>query len=196
MVGAKIVFQIPMPWNIKSYVQRKLEFLASHDALTRIFNRYSFNTILKNETERSRRYKTPLSMIMLDIDHFKKVNDTYGHRIGDFVLRGVAKAVAARIRGNDMVFRVGGEEFVVLAVESDVDNAANLAGRLRKIIETTDFKEAGFLTISLGVAQYIPEESDESFFRRTDRVMYIAKNEGRNKVVVDHSHLADLAGSI
>ncbi len=196
ILGLNVAISIFIVWNIRTYMQKKLEFLASHDALTKILNRYSFNTILTNEVTRSRRYKAPLSLIIFDIDYFKIVNDTYGHKTGDYVLRGIAKAAAARVRGNDMVFRIGGEEFAVLAVESDISNAANLAERLRKVIEMTDFKEVGKVTASFGVAQHRPEESEESFFRRTDIVLYQAKREGRNRVVVDNAHTADLAANI
>lgn len=187
ILGLNMAITLLVIWHVRNYLQKKLEFLASHDALTRILNRYSFNKILSNEVMRSRRYKSVLSLVVFDIDRFKLVNDTFGHRTGDLVLRNVTKAVSARIRENDLFFRIGGEEFAVLAVESDVENATLLAERLRKIVELTDFKEVGRITISLGVAQLIQEESEESFFHRADKALYAAKQAGRNRSVTDRS---------
>jgi diguanylate cyclase (GGDEF)-like protein/hemerythrin-like metal-binding protein len=124
-------------------------------------------------------------LIFLDIDHFKRVNDTYGHAIGDEVLRELVKVVSKNIRTSDMLFRWGGEEFVILAPSTHYRSAASLAEMLRAKIKQHKIKTTGNITISLGVAEHISGENENTWFRRADKALYAAKNSGRNRVVTD-----------
>ncbi|HIE59298.1 MAG TPA: GGDEF domain-containing protein [Hydrogenothermaceae bacterium] len=152
--------------------------------LTGLFNKGKFNKVLKKEVERAKRYKRPLSLIIFDIDHFKRINDTYGHKVGDEVLKELAKIIKSVIRKADFVARWGGEEFVILAPETDLDGALNLAEKLRQTVEKHQFPTVKNVTISLGVAQYIDGETPEEFIIRADMALYKAKENGRNRVEV------------
>lgn len=157
--------------------------LATTDALTGIFNRKKFNDELGKEVERSRRYRNLVSLIFFDIDHFKKVNDTYGHSVGDLVLQGISKIVSSNIRKGDVFARWGGEEFVVLIPENGNGSAMVLAEKLRVAIENHQFETVGTVTCSFGVADYVANEEVEDLIRRADKALYQAKNSGRNCVV-------------
>ena len=168
---------------------RELEHLATHDPLTRIYNRNALNHRLEQEFERSIRYQHVLSLLMLDLDHFKKVNDSFGHQVGDQVLSMVAEVVSEEVRKTDMVARFGGEEFVVLLPETTVGQASDLAERIRKriaqqTIETRTGMEI-MVSTSIGVAAY-PQHarSRDSLLQCVDEAMYRAKHQGRNQVVV------------
>ncbi len=170
--------------------QRTLE-LARVDELTTVFNRRQTMEQLALEMERSRRYKRPLSLAMCDIDHFKKVNDTYGHLAGDQVLQGVAKLIRGISRDVDIVGRYGGEEFMVLLPETDLDAAIVYAERVRKTVEKwgTGRKELNpghSVSISIGVASYVAEmdTAGENFIDKADKALYAAKERGRNRVCV------------
>lgn len=162
----------------------RFKFLAETDRLTGLFNKGKFNEVLKKEVERAKRYKRPLSLIIFDIDHFKRINDTYGHKVGDEVLKELAKIIKSVIRKADFVARWGGEEFVILAPETDLDGALNLAEKLRQTVEKHQFPTVKNVTISLGVAQYIDGETPEEFIIRADMALYKAKENGRNRVEV------------
>lgn len=164
-------------------MQQDLEKLASTDQLTGIYNRHKFEELYSNELERAKRYKKPLSLVMFDIDHFKNVNDTYGHDAGDAVLQRIAKIIKENIRTSDIFARWGGEEFLILCIESELNNAAALAEKLRTSIESEEFDKVGRITSSFGVASYIDKEAKDIFIKRADDALYIAKNEGRNRVV-------------
>lgn len=161
---------------------------ACHDGLTGLFNRITILEMLQNEIGRSRREKTPMSLLMLDLDHFKKINDTYGHLAGDAVLREAAKRMKAVVRQYDAVGRYGGEEFLVLMPGSDVENSMAQAERIRQIIaaEPCPFGEAnipmtcsiGFASTASGIAP-IPNE----LIREADSALYEAKRSGRNRTV-------------
>jgi len=163
---------------------RELEKLAMRDELTGVFNRHSLDQTLGAEMERQDRYKQPLSMIMLDLDHFKRINDLYGHDVGDLVLTETARRVKLSIRETDFLFRWGGEEFLVLVPHSDLAQAGILAEKLRQIISESAIAPAGVITASFGVAERIPEESRDGWFKRVDQSMYLAKANGRNQVVL------------
>ncbi len=162
----------------------RFKHLAETDRLTGLFNKGKFNEVLKREIERARRYKRPLSLIIFDIDHFKRINDTYGHKVGDEVLKELAKLIKKNIRKTDFAARWGGEEFVILAPETDLDGAVKLAEKLRQTVEKHEFPTVKNVTISLGVAQYIDGESPEEFVIRADMALYKAKEGGRNRVEV------------
>ena len=164
--------------------KRDLERQATIDALTGVYNRAKFNSLLLSEISRVRRYSEPLSLIMFDIDNFKSVNDSFGHQEGDVVLKGVAGLVASHVREQDLFARWGGEEFMTLALESDLEGAKILAAKLRKAIEEADFGLVGTVTCSFGVTEFKKEDSVESFIKRADDALYKAKEGGRNRVEV------------
>jgi diguanylate cyclase (GGDEF)-like protein len=161
---------------------RNLDFRATTDPLTGLFNRRKFDRILATEILRAQRYKTPLSIILYDVDHFKQVNDTLGHQAGDQVLTDLSRFVAARIRNSDALARWGGEEFVILCPDSNGAMACQLAGNLRDAIPKHTIDGAGTVTCSFGVAQFENGDSPEVLLARADSALYLAKLNGRNRV--------------
>jgi diguanylate cyclase (GGDEF)-like protein len=162
----------------------RLEELATTDVLTGAYNRRKFNELILAEIERVRRFEHPLSVFILDIDHFKRVNDTYGHEAGDEVLVVLAGLIRARIRATDSLARWGGEEFVVLSPGVTLEGAAALAERLRSAAGTYEHESAGTVTASFGVAQYRAGETPDELFARADEALYRAKDGGRDRVEV------------
>lgn len=164
--------------------------LSYTDELTRVFNRRYFNQRFEREMQRAQRYGRALSLIMLDIDHFKAFNDTHGHLWGDTVLKQVAQILEKSLRKADILARFGGEEFVVLLPEIDKEQGRKVAEKLRRAIERTDFPKAatqplGRLTISLGLAAF-PEDAQkaEALLDHADQGLYLAKSRGRNQTGV------------
>jgi diguanylate cyclase (GGDEF)-like protein len=161
-----------------------IKTFATHDALTGIYNRYRINELLEMRIAEAKRYKKPLSIIFFDIDFFKKVNDTYGHEMGDVVLREIAQLIASELRASDVFARWGGEEFIILLPETKLEAATKVAQKLRKKIE--EYKFTGLpqqVTCSFGVTQLREDDDEKSLFKRVDALLYRAKNSGRNKVV-------------
>ncbi len=160
--------------------------LASHDALTGIQNRHAMDAALKREIDLANRKGTSLSMLILDADHFKQFNDTYGHAYGDEVLKTIADTIANTIRGSDLLFRFGGEEFVVLTSQTVSDGAHLLAERIRKNIAAISQIDSinTHTTVSLGVATLLENENSQEFFERADSALYKAKENGRNRTEV------------
>lgn len=159
--------------------------LANTDVLTFLPNRRKILTGLQEEVIRANRYNTPLSVSILDIDHFKKVNDTYGHAAGDLVLRSVAARLRAHIRHPDMIGRYGGEEFLIVLPNSQMQAAAEQASRLCQQIRSLriDLNEhVTSVTISVGIAQFqIGKETWEQLLHRADEALYRAKERGRDR---------------
>ena len=166
----------------RKQAEHKLREYAERDALTGLYNRRKFYEALEQERERAERYSRALSLVMFDIDHFKNVNDTYGHAVGDQVLKTTALVVTENIRRADILGRIGGEEFAVLAAETTTENAVALAQKIRCAVETTEHDHVGRITISLGVSTYDRGLSLDEFVRRSDEALYEAKNSGRNRV--------------
>jgi len=160
------------------------DFLASTDLLTGLMNRRSFIKIAENEIKRNKRYATPLSLIYCDIDFFKKINDSYGHIQGDTVLTLFAQTLQKKLRSSDFIARWGGEEFIILATETDLESAKNLAENLRLAAMEMPIENIQQVTASFGVAQKIIGESFSDWCKRADDALYQAKNTGRNKVCV------------
>ena len=163
---------------------------ATLDALTNLNNRRQFEVRLKQEIATTKRQKNPLCAMMVDIDFFKKVNDTYGHASGDAVLRTVASIIKEHLRESDIPSRYGGEEFAVLLPYTHIEEAKIVGERLRKAVETTPIpidKKNINVTISMGLAEFSPQETGEDFFKRADSALYEAKESGRNRVCVDLS---------
>lgn len=162
----------------------KLEQLAITDPLTGIFNRRRFNEALEIEIERAGRHKRKFSLIMFDIDHFKETNDTFGHETGDNVLRTITQIISRRLRLTDTFARWGGDEFIILVIETPLEGAKVLAERLREEIETYCFDIDKKITCSFGIAELNETDGTGSIIKRVDEVLYEAKNSGRNKVCI------------
>jgi diguanylate cyclase (GGDEF)-like protein/hemerythrin-like metal-binding protein len=161
----------------------QLEQVASTDRLTGAWNRRRFEEAVLPEIALAKRRREPLSLLMFDLDHFKRVNDTFGHGSGDVVLAATAQAVRQHLRISDALIRWGGEEFLVMTPATRLEGAMDLAEKLRAAMAAIDFPDAGQVTMSLGVSEYAPGESLEAWIERTDRALYRAKAEGRNRVV-------------
>ncbi len=155
------------------------------DPLTGAKNRAGMQTALKREIELSHRHNSPMCIMLLDIDHFKSVNDNFGHAGGDFVLQAVVQCIQETIRGSDMLFRFGGEEFLIMLSSTTIEGAALLAERIRQKIEALSFAPHRTLqiTASLGISALQQSETLDLFFERTDKALYTAKESGRNRVV-------------
>jgi diguanylate cyclase (GGDEF)-like protein len=166
------------------HVAAEMETKASTDALTGLFNRMHFNAALDQEIDRGKRYGQPFSLMLFDADHFKRINDTFGHQVGDEVLQRIAQLVAGAMRTTDVVARWGGEEFVVLMPESDEAAARQAAEKVRGLIHDTPFNTVGQVTCSFGVAQWHAGEDGTGLTSRADEALYAAKRNGRNRVEV------------
>ncbi|EQB39160.1 diguanylate cyclase [Sulfurimonas hongkongensis] len=181
----KALYLITFDEITNEYVKiKELEHMASTDALTNLFNRNKLNEVLKKSIELSSTISAPLSIIFLDIDRFKRVNDTYGHDTGDKVLIDIANIITSTIRTGDIAARWGGEEFMITLQATSVTHASVLGEKLRTRVQEHVFKTVGKITISLGVTEYRDGESEESFVKRVDEALYEAKEAGRNKVIV------------
>jgi diguanylate cyclase (GGDEF)-like protein len=183
--------QLALTQALLANKQRECDALASalaHDAhsdpLTGLFNRRKFNELCAAEIERSVRYATPLALIMVDIDHFKRVNDEHGHLVGDRALVEVARVLGEQIRASDALCRWGGEEFMVLAPHLDMASALQMADKLRAAVAEADFAEAGPLTCSFGVATLRDRDRTVDLILRADTCLYRAKRTGRNCVAM------------
>ena len=164
---------------------KQLEELAHKDALTSIENRYSIMKTLSYEIDRSRRYKSKLSVVMYDIDHFKDINDTYGHDVGDDILIDLTQLIQHNCREIDFLGRYGGEEFLIIMPNTSREEAKEFAHRIRLIVQNHSFKIVGKLTISLGLIQCKENEEVKELFKRLDTLLYKAKNGGRNRLCSD-----------
>jgi diguanylate cyclase (GGDEF)-like protein/PAS domain S-box-containing protein len=162
--------------------KKTIEKLAQTDHLTKLFNRQKIDEFINIEIDRSRRYQSPLSLIMLDIDFFKIVNDTYGHDVGDTVLKEFSGILVANSRRTDFVGRFGGEEFLIVAPETTLENAFQLGEKLRKAVSDFNFSVVGHKTVSVGVTIFKSEDKPQEFLKRVDEALYLAKNSGRDRV--------------
>ena len=170
---------------------QQMKEIAVIDRLTKVYNRWGFYELAEKEIERAKRYATPLSIITFDLDHFKMVNDTYGHAIGDLVLEKTAERCRNKLRATDIFGRMGGEEFAILMPEADKSGARIVAERIRQAVsEPIMFDEHSLsITVSLGVASLREEYFDlEKMLWCADRALYKAKEAGRNKTVVSCNH--------
>jgi len=163
-------------------MEEQLYRLSITDPLTNVYNRRFFMQMLKQEIQRAQRTGRSFSVIMLDLDHFKSVNDRFGHAAGDLVLKTIAEAVSKRIRKTDSLARWGGEEFIILLPETPVDGATNLAEELCASLSSLTVPGVGHVTASFGVAGYVPSDTVDTITMRADNMLYEAKTAGRNCV--------------
>jgi diguanylate cyclase (GGDEF)-like protein/PAS domain S-box-containing protein len=166
--------------NIK--MLKELETLATVDSLTGIANRYMTNQALNDEIARAKRYDDSFALLMLDIDYFKEINDTYGHDIGDIVLQELSSVVASSIRESDIFGRWGGEEFLLIAPKITREDAIKLAEKLRHTVDIHNFSDVKNVTVSIGVTLYSKDYDKEMLLKKVDDALYKSKNSGRNKV--------------
>lgn len=164
-------------------LEKQLELLATVDTLTGIYNRYSFNKELDINIKKHERYGDIFALLMFDIDHFKKVNDTYGHDKGDYVLKELSSIVLNSIRETDVFGRWGGEEFLLILPKTSKDEAIKVAQKIKQRVENYSFNEVSKVTISTGVSLYTKNEKKAKLLKRVDDALYEAKESGRNRVV-------------
>lgn len=186
-IGSTVVLKFTYQDKLEVSFQEQLYDAALRDGLTKAFNRRHFLEQLQSELAFAQRHKTPLALIMLDIDFFKKVNDTYGHLAGDAVLVRFAKIIGGTLRAEDVLARYGGEEFGVICRGTALDQAVVLAERLRLLVEQTDFTFGGQkipVTSSMGVAAFPehPADTPAALIAAADEALYAAKHGGRNRV--------------
>ncbi len=186
-IGANTVVKFSIQDQLEEQYQRSIYESATRDGLTRIFNKKYFLDTLRKEFAYCLRHRVPLSLVMFDIDHFKKINDTYGHPAGDYVLQRLASKVSETVRQEDLYARYGGEEFALMLRESPSDKAVRAAERCRRAIDGTEFVFNGTpirVTISLGVATVLDSDfaQPEDLIAAADKYLYRAKKGGRNRV--------------
>ena len=191
-VDVNIEPQFDSEGQITSYVavrqditdKKRIEEISITDALPRLYNRLKLDTTLSTEVERANRYGHQLSLILFDVDNFKQVNDTYGHQAGDAVLIAIAEIVRTVVRTIDIAGRWGGEEFLIICPDTDLQGAAELAERLRHAIAQHDFGTVGHKTSSFGVSLHQRNATLDELLAQADRALYRAKESGRNCVVL------------
>jgi diguanylate cyclase (GGDEF)-like protein len=182
----RTIFKFLTGGNIENAYHEEIYRLTTIDGLTQIFNKRYFLETLEREIARSHRYRREMSLVMFDIDHFKKINDSYGHLAGDYVLKHLAQTVKTRIRREDCFARYGGEEFSIVLPEIDGLNSKPFAEKIRQLVEATEFKFENTtmpVTISMGVATMDMDSTDpQALIKRADERLYEAKSSGRNCV--------------
>ena len=177
--------------EFRKRAENQIREISLTDPLTGLKNRRYLDSVMDKAMYHSDRYQETLSLITIDIDYFKRVNDKYGHPVGDEVLVQTANIIGECIRKADVLVRLGGEEFEILLPKTDILGAAEAAEKIRKRIEEKEHPQAGRITASLGVAERAPGESFSAFYRRADRALYRAKETGRNRVVVYDDRMKD-----
>jgi polar amino acid transport system substrate-binding protein len=191
VLGAFCLFLLFGYWNYKIREAKKiiekqnkeLEVLATTDKLTTIYNRAKLDELLYDEIQRAKRYKHSFGCAIIDIDHFKKTNDTYGHLMGDKVLIEIASLIKTNIRKSDIFGRWGGEEFLLILPETNSEDISDFLNKIRIIITQHNILEVGTNTVSIGATAYYPNDTIDSIIKRADDALYKAKGSGRNKVV-------------
>jgi diguanylate cyclase (GGDEF)-like protein len=186
-ISSSTILKFDQQDKIENIFHKELYKMAVVDALTGAYNKRFFEERIQEEFSYCFRNKVPLALVMYDIDHFKKINDTYGHPAGDFVLSRMAGLTKTIVRSEDILARYGGEEFVVILKATDAEGALTLAERLRRLIEETDFEFEGKkikVTISVGLATLVGQNlaNWETMLKLADSLLYKSKNNGRNRV--------------
>jgi diguanylate cyclase (GGDEF)-like protein len=190
-LGSTTILKFTYHDNLDVSFQQQMLDAALRDGLTKAFNKRYFLGRLETELAYARRHRAPLSLVMFDVDHFKRVNDTYGHLAGDYVLSKIARLTQHTVRTEDVFARYGGEEFGVICRGVTLGNAGILGERLRAIVESTAFEhemQRMPITISVGVAAYpdLPLETSDQLIAAADEALYAAKRSGRNRVLLKH----------
>jgi diguanylate cyclase (GGDEF)-like protein len=180
----KLIDQLQEEIEKREAYEEILEHRATTDDLTGLYNRRHFTELLCQEMARVKRYADKLALFMIDVDHFKQVNDTYGHGVGDKILEQVSRLLEKNVRSIDQLCRWGGEEFIALLPCTGCDTAVKLAERLRRKVEKHQFSEVANLTISIGVTSYTENDTLDSIIKHADKALYMAKDGGRNQVAV------------
>ena len=162
--------------------KKHIEELSVTDKLTQLYNRLKLDEIFSMKLASARRYNSTFSVIMMDIDYFKSVNDTWGHQAGDDILKEFATIIKNNIRETDVVGRWGGEEFLILSSESDLESAIELSEKLRELVSLFKFSYAGHKTASFGVSSYHAGDDEKTMVKRADDALYRAKENGRDRV--------------
>jgi diguanylate cyclase (GGDEF)-like protein len=181
-LGLTCLFALIFAWLV-GRLQQEMTELATTDPLTGCRNRATLAESLTNQIKLCKRYGRPSSILLLDLDHFKAINDNWGHHIGDTVLAGIARLLSNRLRDNDHIFRIGGEEFMVLLPETSLPEAETLARELVKSVAVEPFQTGIGVTISGGLTQACANETWSVWLKRADQALYKAKSDGRNRVV-------------
>jgi diguanylate cyclase (GGDEF)-like protein/PAS domain S-box-containing protein len=163
-------------------IEKKLKALATIDPLTQVANRYQLHHYFKDFIARKKRLEHPFSILMFDIDHFKNINDNYGHYVGDCILKSFSKLIVENIRTLDKFCRWGGEEFILLLDNTPLLAAVTVANKLNQLVSKTKFEGGYHITVSIGVAEYRGGESEEEAIERADQALYVAKKMGRDRV--------------
>lgn len=171
-------------WFLYSSIKMKLENEARIDSLTQVYNRNVFKEELASEINRNKRYGSPLSLILIDIDHFKKVNDNFGHDVGDIVLFKLASIIKSLIRKNDIFCRVGGEEFIIITTNIDKTNTIRMAEKIKEHINNSEFDKVDKITCSMGISFIKNNDTPKSIYKRVDNALYKSKNSGRNRITI------------
>jgi len=184
IIGTNIIAVASIMVLIRKYVVNELEHLANYDPLTDVMNRYSYNMILHHSINRAKRHQSALSLLIFDVDNFKPINDKFGHDTGDQILKEITVLVSKNLRSSDVLCRLGGEEFAVIATETTIDQVYLLAEKIRTLINGARFSEVNRVSVSIGVAEYREEDTGESLFRRADDSLYRAKRNGKNRVEI------------
>ncbi|MCO7225094.1 diguanylate cyclase [Pleionea sp. CnH1-48] len=173
----------------KKAIEQKLYRDATIDSLSQLSNRQHFMTLSEQELHKSRRYKTKSCVLMMDIDHFKRVNDQYGHQIGDEVIRDTGQIIQSSSRDADICGRIGGEEFAAFLPETSTEEAQNVAERIRKSMEEHSWSHYGIqgnITLSIGLSEFRADDTFEILIKRADDALYQAKSSGRNRTVTNN----------
>lgn len=186
LVGTILAFSL-FGWYVGTKEQHLIK-LTLRDALTGVYNVRFFRERLQEEVHAAQRTGAPLTLVSFDLDHFKKVNDTYGHSVGDEVLTAVCQAADKVVRKYEVLARVGGEEFSVLMPQCSTEHGAKIAERLRQKISAVkldlDGEQMVSVTVSLGVAGFVENDDAKSLYDRADQALYLAKERGRNRVEI------------
>jgi diguanylate cyclase (GGDEF)-like protein len=165
-------------------MEKKLQYIAETDRLTQIYNRTKFDEELKKQIAWASLSNQKFGLIMLDLDHFKEVNDSFGHDIGDKVLKNAVELLHNRIRKSDILARWGGEEFMIIAPQIEMDDLLTMIESLRKAIEEIEHDQAGTVTASFGATLLTTNDNIQSLLKRVDMALYRSKNSGRNRCTI------------
>tara|TARA_R110001599_G_scaffold353459_1_gene592546 strand:- start:254728 stop:255864 length:1137 start_codon:yes stop_codon:yes gene_type:complete len=196
-------FSMLVTWLVSAWLvfamteqSRRLKSMAVTDSLTGAYNRRYLEEQVAQAMESWQRYRHSSTMLLMDVDYFKRINDKYGHAVGDIAIKRLVEVISSRIRAVDILCRFGGEEFVVLLRETGIDGAVRIAGELRARVESADILPEGNLTISTGVCEVIVADNVDHWFKLADSALYRAKRGGRNRVEAAHDVVVESEAAV